>query len=99
MILWRDLWPRAAEGADIAVAASGAHVHFATALWPVRLAGALRLMLSEGVRRIEDFQKPYRVAVVTYDTAAGDPFLNINTPEDLAAAETAVQKFSAGAVK
>lgn len=83
----RLLAARKAEDADIAVAASGPHVHFATALWPVRLAGALRLMLDEGMRRIEDFQKPYRVAVVRYATDAGDPFLNINTPEDLAAAE------------
>jgi len=86
----RLLAARDAEGADLAVAASGAHVHFATALWPVRLVGALRLMLADGVRRIEEFQKPYRVAVVKYDTVAGDPFLNINTPEDLAEAERLV---------
>ncbi len=86
----RLLAARDAEGADLAVAASGAHVHFATALWPVRLVGALRLMLSDGVRRIEEFQKPYRVAVVKYDTAPGDPFLNINMPEDLAEAEKVV---------
>lgn len=76
------------ESAEIAVAASGAYTHYATALWPVNLESALRQQLSDGVRKLEDFMRAFRVAVVTYGTDDGDPFFNINSPEDLAAAQT-----------
>jgi molybdopterin-guanine dinucleotide biosynthesis protein A len=75
-----------AAGKDIAVAASGRYTHFATALWPVALQADMRTALQDGVRRMEDFLHGRDVAVVAYDTAAGDPFFNINTPEDLAEA-------------
>jgi molybdopterin-guanine dinucleotide biosynthesis protein A len=79
-----DLVARLAqEKAEIAVAASGDYTHFATALWPVNLQTAMAQALKDGVRRMEDFLRGRDVAVVHYDTAAGDPFFNINTPEDL----------------
>jgi molybdenum cofactor guanylyltransferase len=71
------------EKAEIAVAASGDHTHFATALWPVGLQAAMAQALKDGVRRMEDFLRGRNVAVVRYDVADGDPFFNINTPEDL----------------
>lgn len=71
------------EKTEIAVAASGDHTHFATALWPVSLQAAMEQALKDGVRRMEDFLRGRDAAVVRYDTAAGDPFFNINTPEDL----------------
>lgn len=76
----------AQENAEIAVAASGDHTHFATALWPVTLQTAMEQALNDGVRKMEDFLRGRDVAVVRYDTADGDPFFNINTPEDLAQA-------------
>lgn len=75
------------ERAEIAVAASGAYTHYATALWPTNLESALRQKLSYGVRKLEDFMRAYRVAVVNYGTDDGDPFFNINSPEDLAEAQ------------
>lgn len=82
-----DLVARLArEEAEVAVAASGDYTHFATALWPVSLQAAMEQALKDGVRRMEDFLRGRDVAVVRYDTAGGDPFFNINTPEDLAQA-------------
>lgn len=78
---------RSREKAEIAVAASGGYTHYATALWPTNLESALRQRLSDGVRKLEDFMRAYRVAVVTYGTDGGDPFFNINSPEDLAEAQ------------
>lgn len=76
----------AREKREIAVAASGGYTHFATALWPVTLRDTMHKALQDGVRKMEDFLRGRDVAVVTYDAADGDPFFNINTPEDLAAA-------------
>jgi molybdopterin-guanine dinucleotide biosynthesis protein A len=80
---------RAAEDAEIAVATSDGHMHPVVALWPTRLAAALHHAVAvEGLRRVTDFQKRYRVAYADFPVGAIDPFLNINTPEDLARAET-----------
>jgi molybdopterin-guanine dinucleotide biosynthesis protein A len=84
---------RDAERADIACAASGGRVHFATALWPVALAPALRrAMTGEGMRAVGGWIRRYRVAIADWpvdgeaDGLGADPFLNINGPEDLARA-------------
>jgi molybdopterin-guanine dinucleotide biosynthesis protein A len=76
----------AQERADIAIAASGGYRHFATGLWPVTMQSAMQKALEDGVRRMEEFLEGRDIAIVTYDTANGDPFFNINTPEDLAEA-------------
>jgi molybdopterin-guanine dinucleotide biosynthesis protein A len=82
-----DLVARLAqEKSEIAVAASGDYTHFATALWPVSLRTAMEQALKDGVRRMEDFLRGRDVAFVRYDATGGDPFFNINTPEDLAQA-------------
>jgi molybdopterin-guanine dinucleotide biosynthesis protein A len=49
-------------------------------LWPVSLADELRGALSNGVRKVEDFARRYRLASVDFP---GDAFFNVNTPEDL----------------
>ena len=59
----------------------------ALAVWSVSLAGDLRrALLSEGVRRVEDFALRHNCAELRWPAGAG-PFLNINTPADLVAAE------------
>ncbi len=77
----------AAEKANIAIAASGAHTHFATALWPVKLADDLRKVLQAGTVRVSAFVQDYSVSVVAFTSDVIDPFFNINTPEELAEAE------------
>lgn len=82
---------RAAEGADIAVAASNGRSHPVFALWPVALRTALRrAMLEQGVRKVDIFTADYKLVTVDWPTAPHDPFFNANRPEDLADAEKLV---------
>jgi molybdenum cofactor guanylyltransferase len=89
----RDLVDRLADAigrasADLACAASLGRRHPTAGLWPVALRGALRrAVVEEGVRKVEDWTGRYRAAVVDFSDPAGDPFLNVNTPEDLMRAE------------
>jgi molybdopterin-guanine dinucleotide biosynthesis protein A len=78
----------AAERAEIACAASGGRSHPVIALWPVSLAPALRTALvEEDLRKIDRFTARYRTVAVAFEDEAGDPFFNLNTPDDLALAE------------
>ena len=77
----------AARGdAAMACAASGGRMHPVAALWPVAMAGALRDCLGGGERRVLDFVARQGAAPAEWAAGARDPFFNINTPEDLAAA-------------
>jgi TusA-related sulfurtransferase len=87
-----DLAPRLAEAAretrdGLACAASGGRVHPVIALWPVALRETLRHALAEGERAIGRFQRRYDCAIVEWPDKPHDPFMNVNTPADLAAAE------------
>ena len=86
------LWAgRKAEGADIAMAASGGRTHPVVGLWPVALAPALRhALVAEGLRKVDIWTARYRVAVVDFPSVPVDPFFNANRPEDLAEAERLV---------
>lgn len=75
------------EGADMACAMSDGRTHPVVALWPVAIADELRTALvDEDVRKVARFTARYRVAHVDFATDGGDPFLNINDPDDLARA-------------
>jgi molybdopterin-guanine dinucleotide biosynthesis protein A len=76
-----------AEGADMACAASNGRAHPVFGLWPVRLAGDLRRALVEqDVRKVDAWTARYSLAEAVFPAPVVDPFLNINRPEDLAAA-------------
>jgi len=76
------------EGADIACAASGGRAHPVFALWPLRLKDDLRrVMVEEGVRKVDMWTSRYRTVRVDFSPLPFDPFFNINSPGDLAAAE------------
>ena len=77
----------AAGDRPIALAASGERHHFTSALWPVRLRDDLRAWLMAGERRVGGFVERHGADVVSWPVAPFDPFLNLNAPEDLAAAE------------
>ncbi|MGC9269183.1 molybdenum cofactor guanylyltransferase MobA [Acidiphilium sp.] len=73
-------------GAAPAVAAYGERLHHLVAVWPVVAADALAAFLrGDGPYRVSDFARGLGQRVVRFE-AAGDPFVNINTPADLAAA-------------
>ena len=76
------------EDSDMACASSAGRDHPVFALWPVRLAAELRAaVVTEGVRKVDTWTARYTLARAEFGTAGGDPFFNINRPEDLAAAE------------
>jgi molybdopterin-guanine dinucleotide biosynthesis protein A len=80
---------RAARGsAPVALAASGGRTHPAVGLWPIGLADDLEAWLRDGGRKVLDWAARHGYGVAEYSTTPFDPFFNVNTPEDLARAET-----------
>lgn len=78
---------RERTGAAIACAASGGRVHPAVALWPGSLAPVLRRALTiEGERKVGRILDRHATVTVDWDADPVDPFFNVNTPDDLAAA-------------
>ena len=70
------------------VAESGGRVHHLVALWPVSAADPLRAWLSQpGTRSVRAFAETLGMRRVAFP---GDPFVNVNTPQDLAALEARV---------
>lgn len=74
----------------IALAASGERRHYTIALWPAALRGDLRAYLESGERRVGGFIARHPAEAASWLVTPVDPFLNVNTPEDLAAAEAAL---------
>lgn len=79
---------RLAAKAALACARSGEWRHPTVGLWPVGLRGDLRrAVVDEGVRRVETFTQRYGVAIADWPATPVDPFFNVNTPDDVAAAD------------
>lgn len=75
----------AGAGAPLAVAASGGRVHPVFALWRVELRGQLRrALVDEGERRMNALMQRLNAERVEWPVSPLDPFINVNTPEDLA---------------
>lgn len=73
---------------SIAVASSGGRQHFTTALWSLALRDDLRAALVErDERRVGAYLARHGAVAVEWADEPVDPFLNVNTPNDLAAAE------------
>ena len=89
----RDLVTRlqqARKAADLplACARSGDWRHPVVGLWPVGLRDDLRhALVEEDLRKIEIWTARHGVAIADWPAAPVDPFFNVNTPEDAAAAE------------
>ncbi|WFU39508.1 molybdenum cofactor guanylyltransferase MobA [Bradyrhizobium sp. CB82] len=78
---------RAAENAQLAVAASGEQSHPVIGLWRVALREELRqALVVEDVRKIDRWTARYPLATVTWPVQPLDPFFNANTIEDIAEA-------------
>ena len=91
----RDLVARLAAAAGpsgLALAASPdaagqVQRHPTFGLWPVGLRGDLRAALAGGLRKIVAWTDTHRAGMAVFPADPFDPFFNINTPEDVAAAE------------
>jgi molybdopterin-guanine dinucleotide biosynthesis protein A len=78
---------RMVGGVPLACAGSGGWTHPVVGLWPVSLADALEADLRGGMRKIDRWTAKHGVAVAEFGVEGGDPFFNVNTPEELAQAE------------
>lgn len=78
------------EGSAIAIAATESGPQPTFGLWPVALRDDLRAALAGGLRKVTDWSDRHRAATARFSDAAGDPFFNVNTPEDLACAQAMV---------
>ncbi|CAN5332556.1 molybdenum cofactor guanylyltransferase MobA [soil metagenome] len=91
----RDLVARlaaAAEGNDIACAASGGRQHPVIGLWPTRLADDLRHAIdAEKLRKVQEWLSHYRLGVASWPNHPFDPFFNVNRPDDLIEARRIAQ--------
>lgn len=83
-----DLLRNLHEAGAPAIAASGGRTHPVAGLWPVSVAVPLREALAQGERRVGAFAAAQGARTVAFEAAPGapDPFLNLNTPQDLARA-------------
>jgi molybdopterin-guanine dinucleotide biosynthesis protein A len=74
-------------GNPLACARSGEWRHPVVGLWPVALRADLRRAVTqEGLRKIEIWTARHGVALANWPAEPVDPFYNVNTPEDAAAA-------------
>jgi molybdopterin-guanine dinucleotide biosynthesis protein A len=79
---------REAAGEPLACARSGEWRHPVVGLWPVALRADLRhALVHEDLRKIEIWTARHGVALADWPAEPVDPFFNVNTPEDAAAAE------------
>ena len=79
---------RRAGGTPLACARSGEWRHPVVGLWPVALRGDLRKALTvDDLRKIEVWTARHGIAIADWPDKPVDPFFNVNTPEDAAAAE------------
>ncbi|TAN56249.1 MAG: molybdenum cofactor guanylyltransferase MobA [Rhodospirillales bacterium] len=80
------------DGARLALAASEGKDHPVIALWPLALAEDLRrALLTEGLHKVGQFAARYKKALADFPAQDGtDPFMNVNTPQELKLAEKIV---------
>lgn len=72
----------------IICAESASGLHPVVALWPLCLRESLRhAIVAEGMRRVRDFLARHRLHRVTFADDESDPFINVNSAAELAAAE------------
>lgn len=87
------------EGTPIALAATldpqrGALRQPTFGLWPVALRDDLRDALNDGLRKVVLWTDKHGAALASFPATPHDPFFNVNTPDDLAHAETLLEAAS-----
>lgn len=92
----RDLVARLTQAAGgmaqpLALAKTDAGRHPTFGLWPVALRHDLRDALVGGLRKVVQWTDAHNAASAHFPGTDPDPFFNINTPEDLAMAQSLAQ--------
>jgi molybdopterin-guanine dinucleotide biosynthesis protein A len=86
---------RVRAGTPLACARSGAWTHPVVGLWPVDLRADLRrALVDEGEHKIDAWTARHGCATAEWPPEPIDPFFNVNTPEDAAAAVAMVSRHS-----
>ncbi|MFT4014944.1 MAG: molybdenum cofactor guanylyltransferase MobA [Paracoccus sp. (in: a-proteobacteria)] len=88
-LVWRLLDARGRSGLALAASTDPTgrlRDHPTCALWPVALRDDLAAALESGLHRTGQFAAAYDPGRAVFDSHPLDPFLNLNTPEDLARA-------------
>ena len=92
-----DLMARLAPAPSCA--ASNGQAHHLVAMWPVTARAALRAWLARpGPRGVRNFSNTLGQRQVDFAAVAFDPFLNINTPDDLTTARAVAARMGTGGV-
>lgn len=78
--------PRGAEKTK-SMSRSGLIRHPTFGLWPVALRDDLRAALNEGIKKVVIWTEKQGGREAVFPTDSGDPFFNVNTPDDLKTAE------------
>ncbi|TPW18249.1 MAG: molybdopterin-guanine dinucleotide biosynthesis protein A, partial [bacterium] len=93
-----DLYPRLESAltkeVGAVLAASGGRLHPVCALWRTTATPILAQRASEGRLSLHGLSEAVGRTVVDWPVDGGDPFININTAEDMAAAETTLRRQS-----
>jgi len=85
---------RVEAGAPLACARSGQWRHPVIALWSVALREDLRrALLSEGLRKVDQWTARYRVGMAEWPAVPVDPFFNVNTPAEAAEADRMAARY------
>ena len=66
---------------------SGLIRHPTFGLWPVALRDDLRAAVQDGVKKVVIWTEKHHGREAVFDIEKGDPFFNVNTPDDLKTAE------------
>ena len=64
-------------------------------LWSVGLRDDLRGALEGGIRKVVQWTEPHGCAKMVFNFDGGDPFFNVNTPEDMVVAQSMLKEFDA----
>ena len=78
--------------AEAIVAKSGDQIHYSVAAWAPVLCNTLWEAIRDDPVAVHQFQSTVKTAYVDWPVDPMDPFFNINTPEDLAVANTEAGK-------
>lgn len=76
------------EGKPIALARTDNGRHPTFGLWPTALRDDLRQALTVGTRKVVAWTDQHGTAMADFPTGRFDPFFNVNTPDDLALAQS-----------
>ncbi len=80
-----------------ACAASGSGIHHLIALWPTARREALHTLLAApGSRAVARFTDATGMPQVDFSAGKWDPFVNVNTPDDLAVARSLAPRAEEG---